>query len=174
MEKSKKINISYVDLSALLPADYNPRTWDEVAISKLTDSIRRFGLVDPLIVNSAPNRKNIIIGGHFRYEVAKRLGINKVPVVYVNIPDVEKEKELNLRLNRNTGDWNYDLLKSFDMDLLLDIGFDDADLSTIWDESLSVEEDEFNTEDELSKIKEIKTKPKTIRNRRCKCSRYME
>jgi len=103
MDKSKKINISYVDSSALLPAAYNPRSWDEVAMAKLTESIRRFGLIDPLIVNSSPGRKNIIIGGHFRYEVAKRLGIKKVPVVYLNIPNIEKEKELNLRLNRNTG-----------------------------------------------------------------------
>ena len=162
MSEIKKINISYVDSSTLHPAAYNPRKWDENAMSKLSDSIRQFGLVDPLIVNSAQDRKNIIIGGHFRFEVAKRLGINKVPVVYVNIPDVEKEKELNLRLNRNTGEWDYDLLKSFDMVLLLDVGFDDSDLSAIWDEALSVEDDEFDSLDELSQIKEIKTKPGDI------------
>ena len=125
MKINEKINIIYVDASELKPAEYNPRKWDEVAIVKLIQSIRHFGLIDPLIVNSAQNRKNIIIGGHFRFEVAKRLGINKVPVVYVNIPDVEKEKELNLRLNRNIGDWDYDLLKSFDIDLLLEVGFDE-------------------------------------------------
>ena len=100
MTESKKINISYVDSSILLPAAYNPRSWDEAATAKLTESIKRFGLVDPLIVNSAPGRKNIIIGGHLRFEIAKKLGINKVPVVYVNIPSVEKEAELNLRLNK--------------------------------------------------------------------------
>lgn len=156
---NKKINISYVDSSCLLPAAYNPRKWDEAAVSKLTDSIKRFGLVDPLIVNSASGRENVIIGGHFRYEVAKRLRIEKVPVVYVNIPDIKKEKELNLRLNRNTGDWDYELLKSFDIDLLLDVGFDDSDLQAIWDENLGVEDDEFNTQDELSKIKKVMTKP---------------
>lgn len=159
MANSKKINISYVDPSILLPAAYNPRSWDEAAAAKLTDSIRRFGLVDPLIVNCAPNRKNIIIGGHFRYEIAKRLGINKVPVVYINIPDIDKEKELNLRLNRNTGQWDFELLKSFDIELLLDVGFDDSDLSSIWDQHLGVEDDEFNAGAELLKIKEIKTKP---------------
>ncbi len=156
---NKKINISYVDSSCLLPAAYNPRKWEEAAISKLTDSIKRFGIIDPLIVNSASGRENVIIGGHFRYEVAKRLRIEKVPVVYVNIPDIKKEKELNLRLNRNTGDWDYNLLKSFDIGLLLDVGFDDSDLQAIWDENLGVEDDEFNTQDELSKIKKVMTKP---------------
>ncbi|GAG64792.1 unnamed protein product, partial [marine sediment metagenome] len=133
-----------------------------------TSKIKRYALenktvyadiVDPLIVNSASGRENVIIGGHFRYEVAKRLRIEKVPVVYVNIPDIKKEKELNLRLNRNTGDWDYELLKSFDIDLLLDVGFDDSDLQAIWDENLGVEDDEFNTQDELSKIKKVMTKP---------------
>lgn len=158
MKIDEKINIVYVDASELKPAEYNPRTWDKTAIDNLTESIRRFGLVDPLIVNAAPNRKNVLIGGHFRFEVAKKLGIKKIPVVYVNIPDIDKERELNLRLNRNTGDWDYELLKSFDIDLLLNVGFDDGDLSAIWDENLSVEEDGFNTEDELSKIKVVKTK----------------
>jgi len=163
MNENKKVNkvidVIYINTSDLKVASYNPRKWDDEAASKLKESIKRFGLVDPLIVNSAANRKNIIIGGHFRYEVAKKLGIKKVPVVYVNIVDIKKEKELNLRLNRNTGDWDYELLKYFDIDLLLDIGFDDSDLSYIWDENLSVEDDEFNTQDELLKIKVVETKP---------------
>lgn len=158
----RKINISYIDISDLKPAVYNPRKWDDTSLSNLTNSIKRFGIVDPLIVNSSQARKNILIGGHFRYEVAKRLGIKKVPVVYVNIADIAKEKELNLRLNRNTGQWDWKLLKSFDTTLLLDIGFDEADLSNIWDENLSVEDDEFNTEKEISNIKEINTKPGDI------------
>lgn len=161
-KEDKKINISYIDITKLKAATYNPRVWSEAATAKLTESIKRFGLVDPLIVNSAPTRKNIIIGGHFRFEVAKKLGIKKVPVVYVSVADIKREQQLNLRLNRDTGDWDYDLLKSFDMDLLLDVGFDDSDLSVIWDEALTVENDEFNTEDELSKIKSIKTKPGNI------------
>jgi DNA modification methylase len=162
MDKRKKINITYVDSCTLFPAAYNPRKWDEIAIEKLTDNIKRFGIIDPLIVNSAESRKNIIIGGHFRFEVAKRLGINKVPVVYVNIPDAGKEKELNLRLNRNTGNWDFNLLKAFDVDLLFNIGFDDNDISNIWDDQLSVEDDNFNFQEELEKIKKVKTKPGDI------------
>ncbi len=162
MNKNKKINISYVCLSDLRSAEYNPRKWDELALEKLTESVKRFGLVDPIIVNKTASRKNIIIGGHFRYEVARRLKIEKMPVVYINIPDIKKEKELNLRLNRNTGEWDYDLLQAFDTDLLLDIGFDDTDLEAIWDENLGAEDDDFDVDDELKKIKKVKTKPGDI------------
>lgn len=150
--------IIYVATSELHPAEYNPRKWDENAAKQLTESIKRFGLIDPIIVNGASNRKNVVIGGHFRLEVAKNLGIQQVPVVYVNIPNVQKEKELNLRLNRNTGEWDFELLKSFDVELLLDVGFDDSDLSHIWDENLGVENDDFDVKKEIEKIKEPKSK----------------
>ena len=158
MEKEKTINISYVDPASLSPAQYNPRKWDKVAMEKITESIRRFGMVDPLIVNSAPSRKNVLIGGHLRLAAIKQLGIKDVPIVYANIPDLNREKELNLRLNRNTGSWDYDLLKSFDVDFLLDVGFDNSDLESVWDEALAVEDDGFNAEEELKKIKMINTK----------------
>src|SRR6185295_12600437 len=114
-------NVSITDLN---PAPYNPRKWDAGDMKHLTESIRKFGFVDPIIVNSAPKRKNVVIGGHFRLEVAKRIGLQNVPVVFLNIPDIEKEKELNLRLNRNTGKWDFELLKEFNLNLLLDVGFD--------------------------------------------------
>lgn len=155
---TKNLNIVYIDVSKLLPATYNPRKWNEEAIRQLTESIKRFGLVDPIIVNGAKKRFNIVIGGHFRLKVAKDLEYKEVPAVYVNIPNIEKEKELNLRLNRNTGEWDFELLKNFEIETLLDVGFED-DLSAIWDENLSVEDDNFDFEKEIEKIKIPKTKP---------------
>lgn len=155
---TQNLNIVYINVSKLLPATYNPRKWDEAAIKHLTESIKRFGLVDPIIVNGAKERFNIVIGGHFRLKVAKDLEYKEVPAVYVNIPNIEKEKELNLRLNRNTGDWDFELLKNFEIETLLDVGFED-DLSAIWDANLSVEDDNFDFEKEIEKIKIPKTKP---------------
>lgn len=148
----EEITIYHVDIKDLNPAPYNPRKWDDSAIKQLTESIQKFGLVDPIIVNGAENRKNIVIGGHFRLAIAKQLGYTAVPAVYINIPDIEKEKELNLRLNRNTGEWDLELLKEFNVETLLDIGFDDSDLSKIWDENLSIEDDEFDTEKAIQEI----------------------
>ncbi|PIP56224.1 hypothetical protein COX05_04155, partial [candidate division WWE3 bacterium CG22_combo_CG10-13_8_21_14_all_39_12] len=116
-----KIRIITVNTDLLVGATYNPRSWSDESIKDLTESITKYGIVDPIIVNGAKNRKNIVIGGHFRLHVAKLLGFLEVPVVYIDLPDVEKEKELNLRLNKNTGSWDYELLRDFDIELLMDI-----------------------------------------------------
>lgn len=154
----KDINIVYVAIADLKAADYNPRKISKEALAQLMESEKRFGIVDPLIVNSAPGRKNVVIGGHQRLAAAKKLGLKTVPVVYLNIPDLEREKELNLRLNRNTGEWDFEKLKFFEADFLTDIGFSDADLSSIWTENLETEDDDFDVEEELKKIKKPKTK----------------
>lgn len=153
---NKELNIVYVPISALKPAEYNPRKISKEALGQLKESLSHFDLVDPIIVNSAPKRKNVVIGGHMRLRAAKELGHKTAPVVYVNLK-IEKEKELNLRLNKNTGEWDFEKLKSFDLDLLTDVGFSDADLSSAWAENLEAEDDDFDEEEELKKIKKPKT-----------------
>lgn len=130
---SEKLKTVYVDIDKLTKADYNPRKWDEKALSDLKDSIQRFGLVDPIILNGAENRKNVVIGGHMRLEAAKALKIKQIPAVYINLPDVEKEKELNLRLNKNQGEFDYALLSDFAEEFLSDIGFNSEELDMIFD-----------------------------------------
>lgn len=148
--KDKKITVHYVPASSLRSPDYNPRKWSEETTKQLTESIQRFGLIDPIIVNSAPNRNGVIIGGNFRWKVAKDMGIKEVPVVYLNIPNIEKEKELNLRLNKNLGAWNWDLLANFKEDFLTDIGFSSEEL----DEVFGIDEmpEQFDLTKELKKL----------------------
>lgn len=147
---NNKIKVEYVTLASLRSPEYNPRVWSKDAGEQLEQSIKKFGLVDPLLVNSALSRKGIIIGGNFRAKVAKKLGIKTVPVVYINIPDLEREKELCLRLNRNTGDWNFKMLAVFDSDLLKNIGFPSEEL----DEIFGIDEtpEKFDLEKELRKL----------------------
>ena len=148
---NNNLAVTYQNVKELNPAPYNPRKWSNDAIAQLTDSIKSFGLVDPILVNSSPDRKNVVIGGHFRLKVAKDLGIKEVPVVYVDIPDIEREKELNVRLNKNLGDWDYELLAEFDETLLSTIGFDSEEIDAIFD--LAVDELEtFDLEKELKKL----------------------
>lgn len=143
--------IVMVKIGDLKPSAYNPRTWSEETTKQLTESIQRFGLVDPLLVNGATERKNIVIGGHFRLKVAKELGFNEVPVVYLDIPDEAKEKELNLRLNKALGDWDWELLSEFDETLLSDVGFSSEEMDLIFD--ISIEETEnFDLDKELKKL----------------------
>lgn len=156
MATEQKLVIEQVALTKLKPSTYNPRKWSEKTTAALTESIQRFGLVDPILVNNAKNRLNIVIGGHFRLKVAKELGYREVPVVYVDIPDEAKEKELNIRLNKNLGEWDYELLAKFDEKLLDSIGFSSIEIDEIFD--LDVDEPEtFNLKEELKKldIKEV-------------------
>lgn len=170
------MEIVEVDIQELKSADYNPRKWSDEAISGLKESVSRFGLVDPIIVNKAPNRLNVVIGGHFRLKVAKDLGYKEIPVVYVNIPDINKEKELNLRLNKNVGAWDWDLLAKFDETFLSTVGFSSQELDEIFD--IDVNPEIFDLQKELQKldITKIEFKPGDIyrlENSRLMCGNSM-
>lgn len=152
MVNTTKIETVLVKVTDLVPSEYNPRKWSKEQIEQLKESIVRFGIVDPIIANSADNRRNIVIGGHFRLEVAKQLGYTEIPVVYVNIPEVEREKELNLRLNKNQGEFDYSLLAKFDENLLKDIGFGSEEIDNIFDVD-DTNTEIFDLEKELKKLK---------------------
>jgi len=116
------------NVEELISAEYNPRQMTQEQHRSLTDSIKRFGLVDPILVNIHPERKDIIIGGHQRVTIAKELGIANVPTVEIELTP-EKERELNVRLNRNTGEWDWDALaNNFDMEQLSEWGFEENQL----------------------------------------------
>lgn len=88
-----------VDLKA---AEYNPRkalTPDDAEYQKIRRSIEEFGYVDPIIINE----DGTIIGGHQRATVLKDLGYQEVDVVVVAL-DKQREKALNIALNKITGD----------------------------------------------------------------------
>ena len=152
------VHVQYTEIHDLHPSLYNPRKWDEVSLEQLKESISRFGLVDPLIANSAPERKGTLIGGHMRFKAATDLEFKEVPVIFLNIPDESREKELNIRLNKNTGEFDWDLLAKFDESFLADIGFSSDELDTIFD--IDIVPEEFNLEKELQKlnIQKINTK----------------
>lgn len=128
-----ELNVEYVPVASLHAAEYNPRKWTKEATEQLAESIRKFGIVNPLLVNSAPKRKGIIIGGNFRMSVFKQLGIKECPVVWINISDLKKEKDLCLGLNKAVGDWNWSALADFGEDFLSDIGFSSEELDEVFD-----------------------------------------
>ena len=149
---NQKLKIIQIPIDDLKSAEYNPRKADERQVEQVNASIKEFGLVEPIVVNSAKNRHNIIIGGHLRHRVAKLMGYKTMPVVYVDIPDIAKERELNLRLNKNLGQWDYDLLANFSEEELNKVGFESEELDKIF--QLDAGEDDFDAEAELEKIKE--------------------
>ena len=106
------MKITNTKTSELIFAEYNPRQLKKEQFQQIKDSITRFGIVDPIIVNSNKDRKDIIIGGHQRVKVALEMGIGTIPCHYVNLTR-DKERELNIRLNKNTGEWDWDISKRF-------------------------------------------------------------
>lgn len=147
---TQKLNIVEVPINELRASEYNPRKHSKEQANQLKESIKKFGLVDPIICNNAQERKNVIIGGHFRCEVAKESGMTIIPVIYVHLTDLDKEKELNLRLNKNTGDFDLELLAEFDESFLANIGFDSQELDDIFPTEDNPEQ--FDLKKELEKL----------------------
>ncbi len=114
----------------LVEWDKNPRRLTEKQAVDLGVSLRKFGYVDPIVLN-ADGRS--IIGGHQRRRLMMLLELaGPDGVVDVRVPDRQLDDddfaELALRLNRNTGEWDFDALaNSFDNEWLLKIGFDERD-----------------------------------------------
>lgn len=117
------MKIEQVKVIDLKPADYNPRKMSDKQANDLRNNLKEEGFVVPIVVNKHKGRQNVVIGGHQRLKIAIEEGYKTVPVVYVD-RDLKGECKLNLRLNKNTGDWDWEKLMDMDKELLLDVGFD--------------------------------------------------
>ena len=154
------MNIKKIPINKLKPATYNPRQISTKQYNDLKESIETFGLVDPIIVNNDMT----IIGGHQRYKIwkekAKQSSVEDItiPCVVLNL-NKEQERELNVRLNKSGGEFDFDILSNeFDIDELVDWGFKHIDLGLNIDK---IEEDKEDVatitikEDDLIKAKEL-------------------
>lgn len=134
------MQIVQVPIDDLKAADYNPRRMTEKQVADLTASLTEFGLVDPIVVNKHSSRMNVVVGGHQRLRIAKSMGFTHMPVVYVDLP-LESERKLNLRLNRNNAEWDWEMLaNNFSIEDLVEVGFDKTDLNVF-----DLKEDNFDT-----------------------------
>ena len=127
-------------LSELRPAPYNARQSSKEQEKQLQASLQKFGVVEPIIFNK---QTGYVVGGHFRLRELTKMGYKEVECVIVDLSE-DDEKELNIRLNANTGSWDWDgLANNFDANDLTDWGLDIPDFKT--DEELEAEEDDFDT-----------------------------
>jgi ParB-like chromosome segregation protein Spo0J len=113
-------------IDSLYEYPFNPRVLDKEQEKQLLTSLEKFGLCQPVVINLDGG----IIGGHQRARSLRKLGHKNIDVL---VPDVlleEKEfKELNIRLNKNTGDWDWDMLgNAWDPSDLIEWGFSLKDL----------------------------------------------
>ncbi len=141
----------------LIPTEKNPRKLSKTQSDNLKKSLEQFDLVEIPAIDT----DNKIIAGHQRIKVMQILGRGE-EIIDVRIPNrkltSEEHKRYLITSNAVTGDWDFDLLKEFDVDMLNDIGFDSDLLSNIWDDDLEIKDEEWDEEKELAKIKVPNTK----------------
>jgi ParB-like chromosome segregation protein Spo0J len=128
-------------IADLIPAPYNPRQSTAKQEKHLKESLEKFGLVEPIIFNK---QTGWIVGGHFRVRELIKLGVKEVECVIVDLNEAD-EKELNIRLNANTGSWDWDTLANdWDVVDLEAWGLDIPQFDTVEEEVIE-EEEEFKT-----------------------------
>lgn len=152
------MQIEKLKTELLIPADYNPRKDlkpGDPEYEKLKRSIEQFGYVEPVIWNKTTSH---VVGGHQRLKVLLDMGITEVECVVIEM-NQEKEKALNIALNKISGDWDKDKLmlliadlQGADFDVSL-TGFEPTELDALFKNSLKdgIHEDDFDVDAELQK-----------------------
>jgi len=142
----------------LLPYSKNPRSISDKQMNDLKKSLKKFNLVEIPAIDIDGK----IIAGHQRVRALQILNRGE-ELIEVRVPNRKlTQKEYDQYLitsNAVGGDWDFEKLKSFDLGMLMDIGFDEDELAGVWNEYLEAEDDDFDAEKELAKIKVPKTKP---------------
>lgn len=152
------MQIEKLKTDLLIPADYNPRKDlkpGDPEYEKLKRSIEQFGYVEPVIWNKTTSH---VVGGHQRLKVLLDMGIAEVECVVIEMGE-DKEKALNIALNKISGDWDKDKLalliadlQGADFDVSL-TGFEPAELDALFKDSLKdgIHDEDFDVEAELQK-----------------------
>ncbi len=141
-------------VDSLLPHKKSPRKISKEQAERLKKSLENYGLVEI----AAIDLDGTILAGHQRMKALQLMGQGDT-MVDVRVPNrklTDEEAEAYLiGSNSIHGEWDFDLLKGFEMDLLIDLGFDQKELDDIWNKELKKE---FDVEKELKEIKKAKTK----------------
>ncbi|UOQ43365.1 site-specific DNA-methyltransferase [Halobacillus salinarum] len=157
------MNIQSIKTANINPSVYNPRrdlnSKDE-EYQKLKKSIQEFGYVDPLVWNKQTGN---LVGGHQRFKILLEDDPEEIQVSVVDLP-LEKEKTLNIALNKIEGGWDEEKLQVLlqeldDSEMNVEItGFDGEELEEILasvpeDTESTVEEDSFDFHGKIEELK---------------------
>lgn len=123
-------------IDELTPAPYNPRKITKIELERLKRSLSEFGYVEPVIWNKATG---YVVGGHQRLKALKELGIEEVECVVIDVPE-DKEKALNIALNKISGDWDSDKV----FEILDDLDNNKFDITLTGFEMADLEDFRFN------------------------------
>jgi len=132
MPKTSEAAAEWVAIDELTPWKDNPRKNDGEPVRKVAESIKRFGFASPIIARRANGE---IIAGHTRWKAAKELGLDRVPVRFLDLDPVDAHL-LAVADNRiaEEAQWDADVLRAVLADLkqqdaqLVATGFTDSEL----------------------------------------------
>lgn len=143
------------EVKDLLPWQENPRKISTVALDKLKKKIVQNGFHSVIVIDT----DNTILSGNQRKTALTELGISTVDVMIPSrkLSDAERRR-IGIESNINDGEWDFEKLKSFDLELLQFAGFDEKELVKFWDEEKDTKDDKFDVDKELKKIKTPQTK----------------
>ncbi|HRY62402.1 MAG TPA: DNA modification methylase [Candidatus Paceibacterota bacterium] len=143
------------EVKDLLPWQENPRKISEQALDKLKEKITQNGFHSVIVIDT----DNTILSGNQRKTALMELGINTVDVMIPSrkLSDAERRR-IGIESNINDGEWDFEKLKSFDLELLQFAGFDEKELVKFWDDEKDTKDDKFDIDKELKKIKTPQTK----------------
>lgn len=143
-----KWNLELRKIKDLKAHPKNPRKLSKHDAQHLQKSLEKFGLIDKPVIT----QDGLIIGGHQRLEILKKMKCKEIECFVADQDISEKDiDELNIRLNRNVGEWDYDILaNAWPEEDLFDAGFTKEELSLG-----DVEEMEKKAEAEDDKKKKI-------------------
>ncbi len=143
------------EVKDLLPWQENPRKISKTALEKLKEKIKQNGFHSVIVIDT----DNTILSGNQRKIALTELGVNTVDVMVPSRKLSDKERHrIGIESNINDGEWDFDKLKSFDLELLQFAGFDEKELVKFWDEEKDTKDDKFEVDKELKKIKNPQTK----------------
>jgi len=138
------------EVKSLVPWSDNPRKISRQALDTLKQKITQNGFHSVIVIDT----DNTILSGNQRKTALTELGIATVSVMIPNrkLTDDERRK-IGIESNINDGEWDFEKLKSFDLELLQFTGFNEKELVKFWDEDKDTKNDDFNVDRELKKIK---------------------
>ena len=141
----QEIKVEYVSIDKIKPYRKNARKHSDESVEVIANSIKEFGMADPIAVWG---KDNIIIEGHGRLLALKQLGYDKAPIIHLDYLTDEQRRAYTLAHNKTSefSDWDIDLLGDeladiFDIDMET-FGFD----FEIEEEPQEVVEDDFEAE----------------------------
>ena len=126
------MDIEMISIKDLKPYEKNAKKHPKEQVNKIANSIKQFGMNDPIAVWG---KENIIIEGHGRLQALKKLGYKEVPIIRLDHLTDEERKAYTLAHNSVAeSEWDFDLLRA-ELGDITDINMSDFGFDLNFDES---------------------------------------